>query len=127
MTPMRSRWRWLLVVTAAAGLDLLVRFAGSFDFRRIMHAEAVLFPATAGALALLLHGESPSAPWPRRARIGLIAFFGLGGLRPVLWTLGLPLSTANLSTLGAALAGTAIWMLRRRRRAPGSPPTDGSA
>jgi 4-amino-4-deoxy-L-arabinose transferase-like glycosyltransferase len=126
---MRSRWRWALVVTSATGLDLLMRFAGPFDFRRVMHMEAVLFPATAGALALLFRGEPSSPPWPRRARIGLVALFGLGGLRPVLWTLGLPLSTANLSTLAAALASTMIWVLRRRRRPPGSPPirsSDGS-
>ena len=113
---MPSRWRWVLVVTAATALDLLARFGVAFDFERVMHTEAVLFPVTATVLAALLRHDSNARGWPHAARVGLVWFFGLGGLRPVLWTLGLPLMAANLATLFVALAGLLLWVVRRRHR-----------
>jgi hypothetical protein len=125
---MPSRWRWLLVVTGATALDLLARFARPFDFRQVMHVEAALFLVTAFALAILLRSERPMTGWPYGARVGLIWFFGLGSLRPLLWTLGLRLVIANLVTLAAGLAGVVVLVLRRWRRVPlpnssqGAPP-----
>ena len=112
---MPSRWRWIVVVTAATGLDLLARFGASFDFRRVMHLEALLFPVTGAVLATLLRTEAITRGWPHGVRVGLLWMFGLGGLRPLLWTLGLSLMVANLTTLIAGLVATLVWMLRRRR------------
>jgi hypothetical protein len=105
---MTSRWRWILVVTATTGLDLVARFAASFDFARIMHVEAVLFPVTGIVLALLRRSEPGTQGWPNRIRLGLVWLFGLGALRPLLWTLGAPLIAANLTTLGVALVGILV-------------------
>lgn len=113
---MPSRWRWILVVTAASGLDLVARFASSFDFGRVMHVEAFLFPVTGVVLAWLRRSEPGTQGWPNRARVGLIWLFGLGALRPLLWTLGAPIMAANLATLGVALVGILVWALRRRHR-----------
>ena len=112
---MSSR-RWILVVIAATALDLWARFGTSFNFARVMHVEAVLFPITGLVLATLLWHEPSTQGWPHRVRLGLVWLFGLGGLRPVLWTLGAPLMTANLATLIVALAGTLMWWIRRRSR-----------
>jgi hypothetical protein len=113
---MPSRWRWILVVTAATALDVLARFGVTFDFERVMHTEAVLFPLTATLLAALLRHEPGTRGWPHATRVVLVWFFGLGGLRPLLWTLGLPLMAANLATLVVALAGLLLWVVRRRHR-----------
>jgi len=118
---MSSRRRWILVVTATTGLDLLARFGASFDFVRVMHVEAVLFPVTGFALASLLRSEPRAHGWPRTIRVGLVWLFGLGALRPLLWTFGAPLMAANLSALGVALVGLLVWVLRRRRRVPRAP------
>jgi hypothetical protein len=113
---MSSRWRWILVVAAATVLDLVGRFASSFDFGRVMHLEAVLFPATVAVLIWLRRSEPATRGWPNRARLGVIWLFGLGALRPLLWTLGAPIMVANLATLAVALAGLLLWAIRRRRR-----------
>ena len=119
---MTSRRRWILVVTVTAGLDLIARFGAPFDFARVMHVEAVLFPATGIVLALLRRAEPATQGWPNRIRLGLVWLFGLGALRPLLWTLGAPLMAANLTTLGVALVGILVWALRRKHRAPAQPP-----
>lgn len=110
-----ASWRWILVVTAATGLDLLARFGASFNLDRVMHIEAVLFPATGAVLATLFRYEPRTQGWPHAVRVGLVWLFGLGGLRPVLWTLGLSLMAANVATVVVALAGILIWVLRRRQ------------
>jgi len=112
-----SRWRWILVVSATTGLDLVARFGASFDFARVMHVEAVLFPVTAVVLVFLRRSEPGRRGWPNGIRVGLIWLFGLGAVRPLLWTLGAPLMAANLVTLGGAMAGILAWALRRRHRA----------
>jgi hypothetical protein len=113
---MPSRWRWILVVSTATALDLLARFGTSFSFARVTHLEAVLFPFTAAVLALLIRYEPSTQGWPHAVRVGLLWLFGLGGLRSVLWTLGLPLMTANIAVLVVAVAGIVSWWLRRRSR-----------
>jgi hypothetical protein len=112
----------MLVVTAATALDLLARFGGSFNFRRVMHLEAVLFPLTGAVLWTLLRYEPANRGRPYAVRVGLIWLFALGGLRPLLWTLGLPLLASNLITLVVALVGVLVWMLRRRHRVQGQSP-----
>lgn len=113
---MPSRWRWILVVAVTTALDLAARFAAPFDFARVMHVEALLFPLTAVVLGVLRRAEARPDGWPRVARLGLIWLFALGGLRPLLWTLGMPLRWANLATLVPALAGVVIWRWKVRRR-----------
>lgn len=113
---MRSRWRWILVLAVTTALDLLARFGLPFDFARVMHIEAALFPLTAVALGLLLRSELPSHGWPRALRLGLVWLFALGGLRPLLWTIHVPLLWANLATFLAALVGVLIWVAQRRRQ-----------
>jgi hypothetical protein len=113
---MLSRWRWLFVVTAATSLDLLARFVAPFSFARVMHIETIIFPVTAAVLAGLLRYEPSKQGWPHTVRVGLVWLFGLGGLRPVLWTLGSSIMAANLATILVALAGFLIWWLRRRSR-----------
>jgi hypothetical protein len=113
---MRARWRWILVVTAATAVDLLARFGLPFSFARVMHVEAVLFPLTAVVLARLLRREPDTTGWTQALRIGLVWFFALGGLRPVLWTLGLPLMAANIATVATAALGVVAWMIQRRHR-----------
>jgi hypothetical protein len=122
---MRPRWRWILVVTVATAVDLLARFGLRFSFARVMHVEAVLFPLTAAVLARLLRREPDTTGWTHALRVGLLWFFALGGLRPVLWTLGLPLMAANLATAAAAALGVLAWMVRRRHclRNGASPPS----
>jgi hypothetical protein len=110
---MTSRWRWILVVTTSTALDLLARFGTSFSFAGVMHLEAVLFPLTALVLAALIRYEPSTQGWPHIVRVGLLWLLGLGGLRSVLWTLGLPLMTANIAVLVVAVAGILIWWLRR--------------
>jgi hypothetical protein len=118
---MSSRWRWIFVVMAATSLDLLARFGAAFSFARVMHIEAVLFPVTGAALATLFRYEPGTQGWPRTIRVALVWLFGLGGLRPVLWTVGVPLMAANITTLVVALTGMMIWWFRRRsRRSPTS-------
>jgi hypothetical protein len=115
---MPSRWRWILVVTIATVLDLLARFGTPFDFAGVMHVEAVLFPVTGAVLASLLRYEPPTQGWPHAVRVGFAWLFGLGGLRPVLWTLGLSVLAANLATVVVAVAGILIGWFRRRSRRP---------
>lgn len=112
---MTSRWRWTLIVAGAAAVDLLARFGSSFDFDIILPVEAVLFTVTGVVLAALLWHEPRARGWRHGLRVGLVWSFLLAGLRPLLWTLGLPLMTANVVTLGVALVGAAVWLLRRRR------------
>lgn len=112
---MTSRWRWIGVIAAATGIDLVLRFLGGFDFRRVMHGEAVLFPLTGLALARLLQTDPRTHGWRRALRLGLVWLFCLGGLRPLLWTLGLPLLVANLATLAVPVVAVPVWLLRRRR------------
>jgi hypothetical protein len=112
---MPYRWRWILTITTATALDLAARFGAAFDFGRVMRVEAILFPLTAVVLATLLHRDPGSATWSHVVRIACLWLFALGGLRPVLWTLGLPLMAANLITLGAALLGLVVWLIRCRR------------
>lgn len=118
---MPSRWRWILVVTGATALDLLARVAAAFDLGRVLHIEAVLFPVTALVLATLLKYDQSARPLPHAVQVSLVWLFGLGGLRPVLWTLGLPLMVANFATLVPAVVGIVVWRLRRRHRMPGQP------
>jgi hypothetical protein len=118
---MSSGWRWILVVTGVAALDLLTRFAAHFDFGRVMHVEAVLFSVTAIVLASLLNHYPSPRPWLHAVQVSLVWLFGLGSLRPLLWTFGLPLTIANLGTLVGALSGIVVWLLRRRRRGPHEP------
>jgi hypothetical protein len=115
--PWRHRWRWILVVSAATALDLIARFAALFDFGRVMHVEAILFPVTAIVLATLLRRDPGSPTWPHAIRVALVWLFALGGLRPLLWTLGAPLMAANLASLFVALVGLIGWLVRRRHRA----------
>ena len=112
---MTTRWRGTLIIAGATALDLLARFGSAFDFDRIMRVEAVLFPVTGIVLAALAWHEPRTPGRGHGFRVGLAWFFTLGGLRPLLWTLGLPLMAANLSTLGAALVTGAILIMRRRR------------
>lgn len=114
---MTSRWHWIVVVTSTTALDLMARFGAGFDFARVMHTEAVLFPGTALALAAFLRYEPPTLGWSRRIRVGLTWLFGLGGLRPLLWSLGVPLMFANLVALLGGLIGMLVWVLRRRHAA----------
>jgi hypothetical protein len=113
---MPARWRWILVLAVTTALDLLARFSLPFDFARVMHIEAALFSLTAVALGLLLRSEPRSHGWPRALKLGLIWLFALGGLRPLLWTIHVPLLSANLATFLVALVGVLIWVARRRRR-----------
>jgi hypothetical protein len=115
---MSARWRWILVVTLAAALDLLLRFGAPFDLGRVMHVEVVLFPVTAMVLAALLRSQPSGRRWVHMVQIGLVWLFGLGGIRPILWTLGLSLLVANLGTAVAMMGGIVVWRFRRRRRAP---------
>lgn len=115
---MASRWRWILVVTAATALDLVARFAAPFDFGRVMHVEAALFPLTGIVLGTLLRTEPRTQGWRHVVRVSLVWLFGLGGLRPLVWTLGLSVMVANLATLLVALGGILVWVLRRRTRVP---------
>jgi hypothetical protein len=101
-----SRWRWILVVTGATALDLLARFSMAFDFARVMHIEAVLFPVTAVVLGALFRRHASARPWPRAVQAGLVWLFSLGGLRPLLWTLGLPLLFANFAVLIGVFGGS---------------------
>lgn len=80
---MISRTRWILVIAAAVALDIAARFATSFEFPRVMYAEAVLFPLTTMALALLLRSEPKAQGWRHGVRVGLVWFFGLGALRQI--------------------------------------------
>lgn len=106
---MTSRWRWILVVTAATVIDLAARFGAPFDFARVMHVEAVLFPATAIVLILLRRAEPRRQGRPNWIRLALIWTFGLGAVRPVLWTLGASIMAANLATIGVAVVGILAW------------------
>ena len=110
-------WRWFLGVAAVTGLDLVARFVSGFDFGRIMHVEAILFPLAALTLAALRRADPGERPWSRAIRLGLVWLFALGGIRPLLWWLGVPLMAANLATLAAALVALVAWRLRRRRAA----------
>lgn len=96
-------------MTAATGLDLIARLATSFDFARVMHVEAVLFPVTGIGLGLLRRAEPGTQGRPNRIRLGLVWLFGLGAVRSLLWTLGAPLMAANLTTLGVGLVGIVVW------------------
>jgi hypothetical protein len=111
---MTSRWRWIVVVAGATALDLVARFGAPFDFARVMHAEAVLFSLTALALGFLLHSEPRPPGWPGLIRVLLVWLFALGGLRPVLWTLHVPLMWSNLAALAIALVGLVFGLVRHR-------------
>jgi len=112
---MTSRTRWVLAVSAAAALDYGARVATAFDFAGVMHAEAILFPLTTIVLALLLRSEPRAHGWRHGIRVGLVWAFGLGALRPVLWSLGAPLMAANLVSIGGLVAALLVWAVRRRR------------
>jgi hypothetical protein len=113
-----NRWRWVLILAAATALDLVARLAARFDFSRVMHVEAVLFPVTGIALAVLLRRDPGTRTWSHAMRVALVWLFALGGLRPVLWSLGAPLMAANLATLLAALVSLVGWFVRRRHPVP---------
>jgi hypothetical protein len=113
---MASRWRWILIVAVATALDLLARFGTAFDFARVMHVEALLFPITALVLAALRRSEPRMSGWPHAVRVGVVWCFALAGLRPLLWTLGLPLMVANLASVVVLAGGILRWGLRRRAR-----------
>ncbi len=103
------------MITATAALDYLVRVATAFDFAQIMHTEAILFPLTTIVLALLLRSEPRAQGWRHGLRVGLVWFFGLGSLRPVLWSLGASLMVANVVAIGGVVVGLIVWAVRRRR------------
>ena len=112
---MTSRTRWILVIVATAALDYLARTATSFEFARVMRAEAILFPLTTMVLALLLRSEPKAAGWRHGLRVGLVWFFGLGALRPVLWSLGASLLVANVVSIGGVVVAPIAWGLYQWR------------
>jgi hypothetical protein len=103
---------WIICV-ATAGLDLLARFGGGFDFARVMYIEAGLFPTTAFALAYL-HWRQPCKPRAFRVTLtALIWLFALGSLRPLLWTLGAPLVAANVAGIVVAIGAVLVYAVLR--------------
>lgn len=110
--------RLLLVVLAVTLADLGIRFLSGWPFPRVLVAEGVLFLAAAAvglALERTVRDASARGRWLRR---GLVAAFGLAGLRSLTWGLGAPVMAANLVTLAAGLALFVVWWRARRRSAP---------
>jgi hypothetical protein len=105
-----------------------VRFGSGFDFGRVMRAEALLFPITAIALAGLRRADPPMHGWPSRTRLFLLWLFAVGSVRPILWSLGVPLMAANLATAGVGVVAiVAARRAGRRRAAAGLAPRDSSS
>jgi hypothetical protein len=109
-----ARISWIVCAVATC-VDLLTRFGGDFDFARVMHIEAVLFPGSALTLAYLYRRQPSKLPRHRRISLALAWLFALGSLRPLLWTLGAPLVVANLAALVVAVCAAGWWLLRYRQ------------
>ena len=127
---MKPWLRWTLVILGAAVVDVAARFAMPFDLRRVLIAEALLFPATGVVLARMTVARPARAGWRRTLQWVLVAAFVLAGLRSALWVIGVPVMTANYTLIGlaAALWGIARYRRRRgaRRSAAESPRGDGA-
>ena len=113
---MKSRTQLVVVLTLTLAADLIIRFGSTFDFARAMHGEAILFTLTAGVLLLLHRRSSETDGLQNRWGVIVIWFFGLGALRCILWTIGIPLTGANFATLGVLGVVILVWWLTRGQR-----------
>ena len=100
---MTSKHRWIFVIVLSALADTFIRFGTNFDFFKVMVGEAILFPFCALVFAIFIRFDRNGDAWPRWIRLSLAWFYGLGGLRCLLWTSGAPLRLANFATIGLTL------------------------
>jgi len=103
-----------LLLGVIVAIDLTARFGGVFDFARAMHVEAILFPVAAVATAGLSRKHTGGPRWARAAQVSIAWLFAVGGVRPILWSFGVPLELANLVTLITGIAAAAISLAIRR-------------
>lgn len=112
---MKSKTRWFLILIASFVADIVIRFSSNFDFGKIMVGEAILFSLIAIFFALLIRFDHNTTAWPRWIRITLAWFYGLGGIRCILWVSGVPLLVANVVT-GVTFVFVALYYFLMRRR-----------
>lgn len=118
--------QWILVISAAAIVDLLVRFRLSPSFAATLWAEAVLFPLTGVVLLLLLKAGPRLKGFRRGLQVVLVWTFFLAGVRAGIWAMGFRVGTANLVIFFAALFGWLGYRVtgggRRKRENPDTSP-----
>ena len=113
---MRKLLPWILLFATTAAIDVAVRFAMSFELRRVLLVEAVLFLMAAGIIGALAR-RSPQTGWRHVLQWVIAGGLILAALRAGLWAAGLPVARANLviAGLGASVL-ILLWMRWRSQQ-----------
>ena len=113
MSRFRPLHRLLLIIVAVSIADVTVRLIFDFQMRRVVLLEAALFAIVALVLTwFATHDKALSV-----VDLWLAVIFGLGSLRAVLWSAGVPVGRANLvvlvvGALAAIVYGVRHWLRR---------------
>ena len=108
---------WLVLLAVVTTVELLVRFATSFNLRRVLLVEAALFLAASLVGAVLSRRSTPK-DWYYVLQWILAGAFLLASVRAAAWGLGMPVARANMliTFLGIVVLATIWWRRRSSRR-----------
>ena len=109
MSKFRQRRRPLIIIAAVVVVDLAARVGFRFQMGRVVLVEAMLFAAA----ALLLAWPAVRDKSLSRLELWLAVILGLGSLRAGLWSVGLPVSIANLAVLAVGVLVILGYFIRR--------------
>ena len=109
MSRFRKYHRLLLIIVAVLIADVAVRLIFDFHMRSVVLLEAVLF----AIVALVLTWSATRDKALSVVYLWLAVIFGLGSLRAVLWSAGVPVGRANLVVLVVGALAAMVYGVRR--------------
>ena len=121
VSTLKSKWKrrlpsWMVVVGAAAVIDLAARFFIPSSMPFVLVFEAVIFATASVLLIRPVVRKLELTGFRRKLHIWLAAAFALGAIRSGLWGFGVPVEYANLTIFLLGLAGVAATYLRRKSK-----------
>lgn len=114
MPKTRTWFAWPALIAVITAVELVIRFALSFNLRRVLVVEALLFFAAALCVRDLINRPPHLSGWRRTIQWSLVWAFALAALRAAIWAAGQTVMRANLATLVTAVV-VLIWSRKWRR------------